>query len=189
VPRGVLKPITANTPLPHSKLRLISAIILTSTILTNNPFLVSMDGTYFDPVTFSAFTYQGAGNPVDKIHIELAQVRTTEGERRIEEYDFVEKGVRYSKRFCQQISGLCRHVPISVITRHYGLRWETIKNIDKASQHRPLPPSEPSKPRGLKRIGFDEVAKAKGHDYMTVVYDMDNGQLIWVEHGRTHRVR
>ncbi len=123
-----------------------------------------------------------------RIHIELAQVRTTEGERRIEECDFVEKGVRYSKRFCEKISGLCRHMPISVIARHYGLRWETIKNIDKTSLHRTLPPSEPSKLRGLKWIGVDEVAKAKGHDYMTVVYDMDNGQLIWVEHGRTHRV-
>lgn len=79
-----------------------------------------------------------------RINIELAQVRTTEGERRIEECDFVEKGVRYSKRFCEQISGLCRHMPISVIARHYGLRWETIKNIDKASLHRTLPPSEPS---------------------------------------------
>lgn len=42
-----------------------NAMILTSTILTNNPFLVSMDESYFDPVTFSAFTYSGAGNPVD----------------------------------------------------------------------------------------------------------------------------
>ncbi|MFC5078885.1 hypothetical protein VTH8203_03076 [Vibrio thalassae] len=42
-----------------------NAILMTSTILTNNPFLVSMDESYFDPVTFSAFTYSGAGNPVD----------------------------------------------------------------------------------------------------------------------------
>ncbi|MFC5079972.1 hypothetical protein VTH8203_04427 [Vibrio thalassae] len=37
-----------------------NAILMTSTILTNNPFLVSMDESYFDPVTFSAFTYSGA---------------------------------------------------------------------------------------------------------------------------------
>ena len=123
-----------------------------------------------------------------RIHIQLVQVRTSQGDRRIESCEFVEKGVRYSKRFCEQISGLCRHMPISVIARHYGLRWETVKNIDKASLNRLLPPSEPSKLRGLKRIGVDEVAKAKGHDYMTVVYNMDNGQLIWVEHGRTHHV-
>lgn len=123
-----------------------------------------------------------------RIHIQLAQVRTTQGERRIESCEFVEKGVRYSGRFCEQISSLCRHMPISVIARHYGLRWETIKNINKASLNRLLPPSAPSKLRELKRIGLDEVAKAKGHDYMTVVYDMENSQLIWVEQGRTHHM-
>lgn len=34
-------------------------------------------------------------------------------------------------------------------------------------------------------IGVDEVARAKGHDYMTVVYDMVEGHLISVEAGRT----
>ncbi len=120
-----------------------------------------------------------------RVHMELAQVRTADGVRRIEESEFVEKGVRYSKRFCQQISGLCRHMPISVIAKHFGLRWETVKNIDKAALHRILPPSEPSLLKNLTHIGVDEVARAKGHDYMTVVYDMNTGRLIWVEHGRT----
>jgi len=39
--------------------------------------------------------------------------------------------------------------------------------------------------KNLKRIGVDEVARAKGHDYMTVIYDMDEGHLIGVETGRT----
>lgn len=120
-----------------------------------------------------------------RIHIELAQVRSSDGERRIEESDFVEKGVRYSKRFCEQICGLCRYMPISAIARHFGLRWEAVKNIDKAALHRTLPPSKPSLLKNLTHIGVDEVARAKGHDYMTVVYDMNTGRLIWVEHGRT----
>jgi hypothetical protein len=37
----------------------------------------------------------------------------------------------------------------------------------------------------LKSIGVDEVARAKGHDYMTVIYDMVAGHLIGVETGRT----
>lgn len=120
-----------------------------------------------------------------RVHIELAQTRNTDGVRLIEESEFVEKGVRYSKRFCHQISGLCRHMPISVIAKHFGLRWETVKNIDKALLNRTLPPSDPALLTGLTHIGVDEVARAKGHDYMTVVYDMNTGRLIWVEHGRT----
>jgi hypothetical protein len=30
------------------------------------------------------------------------------------------------------ISGLCRHMSIQAVSRHLGLRWETVKNIDKA---------------------------------------------------------
>ncbi len=35
-----------------------------------------------------------------------------------------------------------------------------------------LPALDPGLLSGLKSIGVDEVARAKGHDYMTVIYDM-----------------
>jgi len=31
----------------------------------------------------------------------------------------------------------------------------------------------------------DEVARAKGHDYVTVVYDLDTGALLWVGDGKS----
>ena len=37
----------------------------------------------------------------------------------------------------------------------------------------------------LKYIGVDEIARANGHDYMILVYDMQEGHLIWVGTGRT----
>lgn len=74
---------------------------------------------------------------------------------------------------------------IDVVSRHLGLRWESTKNIDKAYLHNSLPALDPTKLTGLKMIGVDEVARAKGHDYMTVVYDMVEGHLISVEAGRT----
>ena len=74
---------------------------------------------------------------------------------------------------------------IDAVSRHLGLRWESTKNIDKAYLHNSLPALDPTKLKGLKMIGVDEVARAKGHDYMTVVYDMVEGHLIWVEAGRT----
>jgi transposase len=83
------------------------------------------------------------------------------------------------------ISGLCRHMSIQSVSRHLGIRWETIKNIDKAYLEKTLPALEPEQLKGLKYIGVDEVARAKGHDYMTVIYDMVEGHLIGVETGRT----
>lgn len=119
------------------------------------------------------------------IEIELAQVFLSKNERRMEQCSFVDTGCYFTHRFCRMVSGLCRHMSIDAVSRHLGLRWESTKNIDKAYLHETLPALEPDKLTGLRMIGVDEVARAKGHDYMTVVYDMVSGHLIWVETGRT----
>ena len=119
------------------------------------------------------------------IEVELAQVFISKNERRMEHCDFVDKGWRFTRRFCRMISGLCRHMSIQAVSRHLGLRWETVKNIDKAYLVETLPALDPTQLTGLKYLGVDEVARAKGHDYMTVIYDMEEGHLIGVETGRT----
>lgn len=120
-----------------------------------------------------------------EIEVELAQVLAVDGKRHIERCDFVDKSCYYTKRFCRLISGLCRHMTISAVAKHFGLRWETVKNIDKAYLQKTLPSLNPEELTDLKYLGVDEVAKAKGHDYMTLVYDLESGQLIWVHAGRT----
>ena len=122
------------------------------------------------------------------IDIELAQVWISKNERRLEQCDFVDKGCRYTKRFCQLVSGLCRHMSIQAVSRHLGVRWETVKNMDRYVLESTLPALDPSQLTGLTMIGVDEVARAKGHDYMTVIYDMVEGHLIGVETGRTAEV-
>jgi transposase len=120
-----------------------------------------------------------------QIEIELAQVLTKENKRLIESCDFVDKGCYYTKRFCCLISGLCRYMTISAVAKHFNVRWETIKNMDKQHLQDTLPALDPTKLFDLKYLGVDEVARAKGHDYMTVVYNLGTGQLIWVSEGRT----
>lgn len=119
------------------------------------------------------------------LSIELAQVWKSKNERRLESCEFVDKGSRYTKRFCRLVSGLCRHMSIQAVSRHLGVRWETVKKMDRYYLESTLPALDPTQLRDLKYIGVDEVARAKGHDYMTVVYDMVEGHLIWVGTGRT----
>lgn len=119
-----------------------------------------------------------------KIEIELAEVLTKNNKRRIEACEFVAKGCYYTRRFCRLVSGLCRHMTISAVAKHLGLRWETVKNMDKEYLQETLPNLDPSQLADIKYLGVDEVARAKGHDYMTVVYNLDTGQLIWVHEGR-----
>jgi transposase len=123
-----------------------------------------------------------------QIAIELAQILTKNNQRLVEECDFVDKGYYYTKRFCRLISGLCRHMTINAVAKHFGIRWETVKNMDKQYLENTLPALEVSELENLKYLGVDEVARAKGHDYMTVVYDLGTGQLIWVHEGRTAEV-
>ena len=123
-----------------------------------------------------------------RVEIELAQVFISKNERRIENCDFVDKGARFTRRLCHLVSGMCRHMSIQAVSNHLGIRWETVKNIDKGYLLKTLPALDPTQVTDLKYIGVDEVARAKGHDYMTVVYDMVNGHLIWVEAGRTAEV-
>ncbi|MCX7124278.1 MAG: ISL3 family transposase [Gammaproteobacteria bacterium] len=123
-----------------------------------------------------------------QIEIELAQVLSVDDKRHIERCDFVDKGCYYTKRFCRLISGLCRHMTISAVAKHFGLRWETVKNIDKAHLEDTLPSLIPEELTDLKYLGVDEVARAKGHDYMTLVYDLGSGQLVWVHAGRKAEV-
>jgi transposase len=77
---------------------------------------------------------------------------------------------------------------IHAVSQHLGIRWETVKNIDREYLRSSLPALEPEKLKNLLHIGVDEVARAKRHDYMTVVYDLVSGHLIWVEHGRKAEV-
>ena len=119
------------------------------------------------------------------LEVELAQVVAANGRRLLEASEFVDTGSRYTLRFCRLVSGLCRHMSISTVARHLNMRWETVKNMDKFYLESTLPSLDPGQLQGLKYIGVDEVARAKGHDYMTVIYDMVSGHLIGVEMGRT----
>lgn len=118
------------------------------------------------------------------LDIELIQILTPDGHRLMEPCEFIDTGNRFTRRFCQMVSGLCRHMSISTVARHLRLRWETVKNMDKAYLESTLPALDPAQLCDLKYIGVDEVARAKGQDYMTVIYDMVSGQLIGVETGR-----
>jgi transposase len=38
--------------------------------------------------------------------------------------------------------------------------------------------------RGLKTVGIDEIAYARGHKYATLVYDLDRARVVWVGRGK-----
>ncbi len=63
-----------------------------------------------------------------------------------------------------------------------GLDLETVKSIDKNEAKKYVESLDTADPT---RIWVDEIAYAKGHNYLTVVRDVDKRKVIWV--GKTRK--
>lgn len=119
------------------------------------------------------------------LDIEYLEIVVGARDRRVERLEFVEAGARYTKRLAELVSALCRHLPISAVARWTGWAWRTVKDMDRSHLRATLPTLKPRDITGVRILGVDEVARAKGHDYVTVVYDLESGALLWVGDGRS----
>ena len=70
----------------------------------------------------------------------------------------------------------------SHVARMFGFAWSTVEQAVKAVV---AYGRERQELDGLTHIGVDEIARKRGHVYMTVVYDLKKSWLVWVGDGRT----
>lgn len=119
------------------------------------------------------------------LEIEYCQLKIGAADRRMERLDFVDPGGGYTHRFCRFVCQLCRHMAIDAVARYTGLAWRTVKAMDARTLAAELPALHPEDITGVRYLGIDEVARAKGHDYLTLVYDLEAGHLLWVTEGRS----
>lgn len=80
---------------------------------------------------------------------------------------------RWAKRMCWQ-----------AVAEAFGTTWEHVRNAVKYAVFWGI---IRRKTRGIKAIGVDEIAWRKGHRYLTLVYQLDEGRkrLLWVASERT----
>src|SRR5204862_4344848 len=67
------------------------------------------------------------------------------------------------------------------VAKHLGVSWDVIKDIQKRDLARRFAKPEL---KHLRRIAIDEIAVAKGHRYLTVVFDLDSGAVVFVGDGK-----
>jgi len=83
---------------------------------------------------------------------------------------------------------MARHMPISTVARHTGLSWDSVKAIECAHLAETMPIPRPQALEAIRYLGVDEVARAKGQSYFTLVYDLspgvNYGRILWVKEGR-----
>jgi transposase len=101
---------------------------------------------------------------------------------RVEALSFAEPHRRFTKRFERAVAQLCRKLSIRDVAEHYGLSWHTVKEIDRRRLV-----SEVGTPcyDGLRLLAVDEIAVRKGHNYLTLVLDLETGRVVWIGEGRS----
>ena len=92
---------------------------------------------------------------------------------------------RFTADFNNEVAWLVSRMSKSDIALYLGINWRTVGNCVDAACKR-IEPDTSVRWNGLKRICVDETSYKGGHNYITVVYDMDRNQVIWIakDHGQ-----
>jgi len=89
---------------------------------------------------------------------------------------------RVTTVLARAVAELARHLSWQETARHFRLDWKSVASIVGRVVAYGL---ERRRRRPLHLLGIDEVSRRKGHHYLTVVYDLERGVLLWVGEDRT----
>jgi transposase len=101
---------------------------------------------------------------------------------RVEDFPWAEPWARVTRVLGRAVAVMARKLSGKETAEHFGLNWKTVAAVVRRAvayglRHRKRGP--------LHVIGIDEVSRRKGHHYLTVVYDLERGVLLWVGEDRT----
>ena len=103
------------------------------------------------------------------------------GALRQESRDVAEARKSYTRAFARYVIELSRQMTMVAIARHLGVGWDLVKEIIK---HRLSKRAKRRSWRKVRRIAIDEIAVRKGSKYMTVVLDLDTGEVLYTALGK-----
>ncbi len=101
---------------------------------------------------------------------------------RVEKVPWAERWSRVTRGLAQAAAVLSRRTDLSTVAGHYGINWKTVAGILRRVVEWGL---KRRRKKPLRVIGLDEVSRKKGHRYLTLVYDLERGELVWVGKDRT----
>jgi transposase len=88
---------------------------------------------------------------------------------------------RWTKMLGRYVVDLLKRATVEDVARHLGMSWNTVKEIHTWALKRKF---RGRRIRHLRYLGVDEIAVRKSHRYLTVVVDLESGQVVWVSEGR-----
>ena len=92
---------------------------------------------------------------------------------------------RFTEAFNNEVAWMALQMSKLAVSVLMKINWRTVGNCIKTAHDR-IEPDVSVRLHGLRRICVDETSYRKGHSYITVVYDMDRNQVVWVheDHGQ-----
>lgn len=99
----------------------------------------------------------------------------------IEDLGLMDPYMRVTRRLANYIIGLCKVMSIKEVACHLDLNWKTVKEIHKKYLKDKFEKEHIGNPRFL---AIDEISIKKGHKYLTVIVNWENGKVLWIGEGR-----
>jgi len=90
----------------------------------------------------------------------------------------------YTRTLARYICELSQRMTLKDIAQHLGLHWNTVRDIVKENLKREL---KRRSLHDLKCLGVDEITVGKCHKYMTVVVDLESGEVVYAAEGRDEK--
>lgn len=96
---------------------------------------------------------------------------------RVERVPWARKWERVTQALAQAIALLAKKLSFKEVAEYFGLDWKMVATVVKRVVEEGL---KLRKVKTLHILGIDEVSRKKGHRYLTLVYDLERGKLLWV---------
>lgn len=100
---------------------------------------------------------------------------------RTERVPWARPGSRFTRDFEAELLSRARETSIAGVSRQLRVHWTTVMRL---VERWVKDGAEKRLRRPLRRIGVDEVSYGRGHKYLTIVWDHDRGQVVWIGKGR-----
>lgn len=88
---------------------------------------------------------------------------------------------RYTHAFARYVWDLSRIATVADVAKLLGVSWGLVRQIQEHFLRQSLGQIDLAT---LRRLAIDELALGKGHDYVTVVLDLDSGAAVHVGEGK-----
>jgi transposase len=95
---------------------------------------------------------------------------------RVERVPWAKRWARVTQALAQAVALLAKKLSYKEVAEYFRLDWKVVATIVKRAVEEGL---KLRKLKTLHLLGIDEVSRKKGHHYLTLVYDLQRGRLVW----------